>query len=56
MWMIHPDHPIGSSDWRMAPFPSLGYSRNMWLEVGIVVLSALCFYLLDLYVLGCEKV
>jgi hypothetical protein len=33
------------------------YPRSeMLLEVGIVVLSVICFVLLDLYVLGCEKV
>jgi hypothetical protein len=27
-----------------------------WLEVGVVVLTIVCFAVLDLYVLGCEKV
>jgi hypothetical protein len=34
-----------------------GYPRSeMLLEVGIVVLTIVCFVALDLYVLGCEKV
>jgi len=28
----------------------------MLLEIGIVLLSVVCFALLDLYVIGCEKV
>jgi hypothetical protein len=33
------------------------YSRDeMLLEIGIVFLSIVCFVLLDLYVIGCEKV
>jgi hypothetical protein len=33
------------------------YPRSeMLLEIGIVALSIVCFVLLDLYVLGCEKV
>jgi K+-transporting ATPase KdpF subunit len=28
----------------------------MLLEIGIVLLSIVCFALLDLYVIGCEKV
>jgi len=28
----------------------------MLLEIGIVLLSIICFALLDLYVVGCEKV
>jgi hypothetical protein len=27
-----------------------------WLELGVVVLTIVCFAVLDLYVLGCEKV
>lgn len=34
----------------------LGYARHMVLEIGIVVLTIVCFVLLDLYVVGCEKV
>jgi hypothetical protein len=34
-----------------------GYPRDeMLLEIGIVLLSIVCFALLDLYVIGCEKV
>jgi hypothetical protein len=29
---------------------------EMLLEIGIVVLTIVCFVVLDLYVLGCEKV
>ena len=54
--MIHPDipldHPIGG--W--CPAQRLDMLESMWLEIGIVVLSIVCFALLDLYVLGCEKV
>lgn len=32
------------------------YLQCMLLELGIVVLSIVCFVALDLYVLGCEKV
>jgi hypothetical protein len=33
------------------------YPRDeMLLEIGIVLLSIVCFALLDLYVIGCEKV
>jgi len=28
----------------------------MLLEIGIILLSIVCFALLDLYVMGCEKV
>jgi hypothetical protein len=28
----------------------------MLLEIGVVALAIVCFVLLDLYVLGCEKV
>jgi hypothetical protein len=39
----------------VSAFP-LGYAEAMLLELGIVVLSIVCFVLLDLYVVGCEKV
>jgi hypothetical protein len=29
---------------------------EMLLEIGIIALTIVCFVLLDLYVLGCEKV
>jgi hypothetical protein len=38
---------------RLSP---LGYAGRMLLEIGIVALSTVCFIVLDLYVLGCEKV
>jgi len=28
----------------------------MVLEIGIVILSIVCFVLLDLYVIGCERI
>jgi hypothetical protein len=34
----------------------LGYACDMLLEIGIVALSIVCFVLLDLYVVGCERV
>jgi hypothetical protein len=40
----------------MARFPEPSYAGSMLLEIGIVVLSIVCFTLLDLYVLGCERV
>jgi hypothetical protein len=40
----------------MARAFSLGYSEAVLLEIGIVVLSVVCFVLLDLYVIGCERV
>jgi hypothetical protein len=34
-----------------------GYPRSeMLLEIGIVALTIVCFVVLDLYVLGCERV
>lgn len=39
----------------VSAFP-LGYAGAMLLEIGIVLLSIVCFVLLDLYVIGCEKV
>jgi hypothetical protein len=30
--------------------------KEMLLEIGIVLLTIVCFVVLDLYVLGCEKV
>jgi len=38
---------------RLSP---LGYAGRMLLEVAMVALSIVCFALLDLYVIGCEKV
>ncbi|MGC9991303.1 MAG: hypothetical protein ABSD52_02750 [Candidatus Cybelea sp.] len=38
---------------RLSP---LGYAERMLLEVVIVALAIVCFALLDLYVIGCEKV
>jgi hypothetical protein len=31
-------------------------TREIMLEIGIIVLSIVCFVVLDLYVLGCEKI
>ncbi|HEV3090089.1 MAG TPA: hypothetical protein VGX91_01465 [Candidatus Cybelea sp.] len=53
---IRSARPFGSSEWRMARAFSLGYSEAVLLEIGIVVLSVVCFVLLDLYVIGCERV
>jgi hypothetical protein len=39
----------------VSEFP-LGYPGAMLLEIGIVVLSIVCFVLLDLYVVACERV
>jgi hypothetical protein len=49
---IRPDHPIGG-------WSGSGSSvtlKRMLLEAGIVILSAVCFVLLDLYVFGCGRV
>jgi hypothetical protein len=40
----------------MARAAFAGYRRDMLLEVGIVVLSIVCFVALDLYVAACERV
>ncbi len=32
------------------------YAGGTVLELGIIVLSIVCFVILDIYVLGCEKV
>jgi hypothetical protein len=40
----------------MARAPFAGYRKGMLLELGIVVLSIVCFVALDLYIVGCEKV
>jgi hypothetical protein len=32
------------------------YAVRMVLEIGIVILSIVCFVLLDLYVIGCERI
>ena len=40
----------------MARSPSVGYAEHVLLEIGIVALTIVCFVVLDLYVLGCEKV
>ena len=40
----------------MASCFALRYAGAMLLEMGIVLLSIVCFVLLDLYVAGCEKV
>ena len=49
-------YPFGSSDrqWRIPLHFS--YAGRMLLEIGVVVLSIVCFVLLDLYVAGCERV
>jgi hypothetical protein len=41
----------------MAHVERAPYAKGtMLLEIGIVLLSVVCFVLLDLYVLGCEKI
>ncbi|MGB8910345.1 MAG: hypothetical protein WCC84_16485 [Candidatus Cybelea sp.] len=40
----------------MARVSSVGYAERVLLEIGIVALAIVCFVVLDLYVLGCEKV
>jgi hypothetical protein len=57
----HPASPCGWSERiiRSAAGNAHGtrYPRTeMLLEIGIVLLTIVCFVVLDLYVLGCEKV
>ncbi|HVA33923.1 MAG TPA: hypothetical protein VNG31_07220 [Candidatus Baltobacteraceae bacterium] len=40
----------------MAPAPDAAYARYVLVELAVIVLSVVGFVLLDLYVLGCEKV
>jgi hypothetical protein len=40
----------------MAAGRPAAYARSMLLELGIIALSVAGFVVLDLYVLGCEKV
>jgi hypothetical protein len=40
----------------MVRWVRVGYAEAVLLEIGIVLLSIVCFVALDLYVLGCEKV
>jgi hypothetical protein len=51
--MVQPDHPFGGL--RMLDLLRM-LEDEMLLELGIIVLSIVCFVVLDLYVLGCEKV
>ena len=50
--MIHSDHPIGGWHARKRS----GMLKRVVLEIGVVALTIVCFVVLDLYVLGCEKV
>lgn len=49
-------YPFGSSKRRIVRFASLGYAGVMVLEIGVILLTIVCFVALDLYVTGCEKV
>ena len=40
----------------MARLPTADYRGEVLLEIGIVALTIVCFVVLDLYVLGCDKV
>ncbi|HZV77747.1 MAG TPA: hypothetical protein VFF63_08325 [Candidatus Babeliales bacterium] len=53
---VHPDSPNGSSVRRLATIAPRRILEKMLLEVGVVLLTIVCFVVLDLYVLGCEKV
>lgn len=46
------DHPIGGWHERLCS-AMLPY---VFLDIGLVALTVFCFVLLDLYVLGCEKI
>ena len=56
VWRVHPDSPNGSSVRRLATTAARRILVTMLLEIGIVLLTIVCFAVLDLYVLGCEKV
>ncbi len=40
----------------MARVPGVGYAERVLLEIGVILLAIVCFVVLDLYVVGCEKV
>jgi hypothetical protein len=40
----------------VAQHAGLGYPGFMLLEIGVIALSIVSFVLLDLYVVGCERV
>ena len=54
--MIHPALPFGSSEWRVPRARPVGYAKRVLLEIGVILLTIVGFVLLDLYVVGCEKV
>jgi hypothetical protein len=49
-------HPNGSSVRRLVRAIALAYRGNDMLELGIVILSIVCFVVLDRYVIGCEEI
>jgi|HubBroStandDraft_1064217.scaffolds.fasta_scaffold715867_2 hypothetical protein len=49
-------HPNGSSVRRLVRAIAVAYREYDMLELGIVVLSIVCFVVLDRYVIGCEEI
>lgn len=49
---IHSDHPIDG--WFRTHH--VGYPEAVILEIGVVLLTLVCFVVLDFYVIGCDKV
>jgi hypothetical protein len=49
-------HPNGSSVRRLVRPIAVAYRENDMLELGIVILSIVCFVVLDRYVIGCEEI
>jgi hypothetical protein len=49
-------HPNGSSVRRLVATVGVAYRGNDMLELGIVILSIVCFVMLDRYVIGCEEI
>jgi hypothetical protein len=49
-------HPNGSSVRRLVRIIVMAYRGNDMLELGIVILSIVCFVVLDRYVIGCEEI
>jgi hypothetical protein len=49
---VHPNGGSRCDAWQ----PMLGSMNSVLLELALIVLSVVCFWLLDRYVIGCERV
>jgi len=49
-------YPFGSSDWGLLRHSAIGYAQRVVVEIAVVLLTIVGFVILDLYVIGCEKV